>query len=170
MAHQQIFIKNDTLFNESFAAFVEDTGSMQWVKRNGDNYELMLYEEKKRKRSEIEELLRSAKEKLEILYSKNLKKNETAVLKEKIFLKLRASLLRLKDGRDASKNYNNWVSQINSAWLGAFSLYDRYKPFFKNIFIENNSDWPAFYKEVRKLKKVKKSERVQIIENFLKLR
>ena len=170
MAHQQVFVQNDTLFNESFASFVEDAGSLQWIKRNGRSNDFTLYEEKKRRRDKVGEILRSAKENLEILYGQNLKKKETLLLKEKIFLKLRDSLLGLKDERDSSKDYRNWVSQINSAWLAAFSLYDRYKPFFKNIFFENNSDWPAFYEEVRKLKKIKKSERVEIIENFLKLR
>ncbi|GIR50206.1 MAG: hypothetical protein CM15mP58_23030 [Burkholderiaceae bacterium] len=169
MAHQQVFVKNDTLFNESFASFVEDAGSLQWIKRNGDSDDLVLYEEKKRQRDEVGELLRSSKENLEILYGQNLKKKETALLKEKIFLKLRTSLLRLKDERDGSNDYNNWVLQINSAWLAAFSLYDRYKPFFKNVFVKSNSDWPTFYEEVRKLKKIKKKERVEIIENFLRL-
>ena len=48
---------------------------------------------KKRKRDEVEELLRSSRENLEILYNQNLKKNETELLKEKIFLKLRTRLL-----------------------------------------------------------------------------
>ena len=96
MAHQQVFIKNDTLFNESFASFVEDAGSLQWIKRNGRSNDLTLYEEKKRRREKVGEILRSAKENLEILYGQNLKKKETALLKEKIFLELRASLLRLK--------------------------------------------------------------------------
>ena len=60
--------------------------------------------------------------------------------------------------RDGSKDYNNWVLQINSAWLAAFSLYDRYKPFFKYVFVKSNSDWIAFYEEVRKLKKSKKGK------------
>ena len=169
MAHQQVFVKNDTLFNESFASFVEDTGSLQWVKRNGDSDDLILYEEKKRKRDEVGELLRSSRENLEILYGENLKKDETTLRKQKIFLKLRTSLLRLGYGRDGSNDYKNWVLQINSPWLAAFSLYDRYKPFFKNVFVKSNADWITFYKEVRKLKKVKKRERVEIIENFLKL-
>ena len=41
--------------------------------------------------------------------------------------------------------------------------------FLKNVFVKINSDWAAFYEEVRKLKKIKKRERVEIIENFLKL-
>ncbi len=169
MAHQQVFVKNDTLFNESFASFVEDAGSLQWIKRNGDSIDLILYENKKRKRDEVEELLRSSKENLEILYGQNLKKNETELLKEKIFLRLRTRLIKLKDGINASEDYTNWVLQINSAWLGAFSLYDKYKPFFKNVFIKSNSDWIRFYEEVGKLIKIKKRERGKIIENFLKL-
>ena len=82
---------------------------------------------------------------------------------------MKTSLIELKDGRDVSEDYNDWVFRINSAWLAAFSLYDRYKPFFKNIFIKSNSDWNAFYEEVRRLKKIKKRERAKIIENFLKL-
>ena len=39
---------------------------------------------------------------------------------------------------------------------------------FQNVF-NSNSHWVAFYKEVRKLKKIKKRERDEIIENFLKL-
>ncbi len=169
MAHQQVFVKNDTLFNESFASFVEDAGSLQWLKRNGDSDDLILYEEKKRKRGEIEELLRSSRENLEALYSQTLEKKETELLKEKIFLKLRTRLLRLKDERDGLNDYNNWVLQINSAWLAAFSLYDRYKPFFNSVFVKVNSDWTVFYQEVRKLKKITKKERVEIIENFLRL-
>ena len=113
--------------------------------------------------------MRSSRENLEILYSQNLKKNETELAKEKIFLKLRTRLIKLEDGIDATEDYTNWVLQINSAWLAAFSLYDKYKPFFKNVFIKCNSDWVAFYEEVGKLRKIKKRERGKIIENFLKL-
>ena len=76
MAHQQVFVKNDTLFNESFASFVEDAGSLQWIKKNGDSNDLILYEEKKRKRDKVGELLRSSRENLEILYNQNLKKKK----------------------------------------------------------------------------------------------
>ena len=168
MAHQQVFVKNDTLFNESFASFVEDAGTMQWIKRNGDSNDLIMSEEKKNKRDEVEKLLRSSRETLEILYNQNLKKKETVLLKEKIFQKLRISLIALKDGREVSKEYKDWVFQINTPWLAVFSLYDRYKPFFKYVFIKSNSDWIAFYEEIRRLKKIKKSERTKLIENFLK--
>ena len=85
MAHQQVFVKNDTLFNESFASFVEDAGSLQWIKRNGDSDDLILYDKKKRKRDEVGELLRSSRENLEILYSQNLKKKKLNCLKKKYF-------------------------------------------------------------------------------------
>ena len=169
MTHQQVFLKNDTLFNESFASFVEDAGSLQWIKRNGDSNDLFLYEGKIRQRAKVGKILRSSRETLEILYNRNLKKKETALQKEKIFQNLRTSLIELKDGREISKDFYDWVFQINSAWLAAFSLYDRYKPFFKDVFIKSNSDWITFYDEVRRLKKIKKRERVKIIENFLKL-
>ena len=68
--------------------------------------------------------------------------------------------------RDLSKDYNDWVFQINSAWLAAFSLYDRYKPFFKYVFIKSNSDWIAFYEEVRKLKKIKKRKGRKLLKIF----
>ena len=128
-----------------------------------------MYKRQKRKRGEIEELLRSSRENLEALYSQTLEKKETELLKEKIFLKLRTRLLRLNDERDGLNDYNNWVLQINSAWLAAFSLYDRYKPFFNSVFVKVNSDWTVFYQEVRKLKKITKKERVEIIDNFLRL-
>ena len=168
MTHQQVFVKNDTLFNESFASFVEDVGSLQWIKKNGDSDDLVLYEAKKRQRDKVGKLLRSSRETLENLYKQNLKKKETVLLKEKIFKKLRTRLIELKDEGEISKGYNDWVFQINSAWLAAFSLYDRYKPFFKYVFIKSNSDWIAFYEEVRRLKKIKKQKRTKIIENFLK--
>ena len=168
MTHQQVFLKNDTLFNESFASFVEDAGSLQWIKRNGDSNDLFRYEGRIRQRAKVGKILKSSRETLEILYNRNLKKKETALQKEKIFQNLRTSLIELKDGREISKDFYDWVFQINSAWLAAFSLYDRYKPFFKDVFIKSNSDWITFYDEVRRLKKIKKRERVKIIENFLK--
>ena len=170
MAHQQVFVKNDTLFNESFASFVEDTGSLKWIRAKGDTNDLVLYKAKKRKRDEVKDLLRSSRKNLEILYNQNLKKPETILLKEKILLKLRTSLIELKKEGNASQDYDDWVLQINSAWLAAFSLYNKYKPFFNYLFVQSNSDWVTFYEEVRKLKKIKKKQRDKIIENFLKLR
>ena len=52
MAHQQVFVKNDTLFNESFASFVEDAGSLQWIKRNGDSNDFLYGEGKERMKLE----------------------------------------------------------------------------------------------------------------------
>ena len=51
----------------------------------------------------LEELLRSSRENLEILYNQNLKKKETALLKEKIFQKLRTSLIEIKRWREISQ-------------------------------------------------------------------
>ena len=82
MTHHR-FCKNDTLFNESFASFVEDAGSLQWIKKNGDSNDLVLYEEKKRQRDKVGKLLRSSRENLEILYKKSEKK-ETVLLKRNI--------------------------------------------------------------------------------------
>ena len=169
LAHHQVFVKNDTVFNESFASFVEDTGSLRWIEKNRGVRDLELYKKKERQRDKVEEILRVSRENLELLYNQKLEKKETESLKEKIFLKMRKDLFRIQGEKDRSKNYNDWVSQINSPWLAAFSLYDRYKPFFKHVFIKNNSEWPTFYEEVRKLKKIKKAEREKIIENFLKL-
>ena len=51
LAHHQIFIKNDTIFNESFASFVEDVGSSLWIKKYGNEYDLLVYKQKKKKTS-----------------------------------------------------------------------------------------------------------------------
>ena len=45
MAHQQIFVRNDTMFNESFASYVENVGTKMWVKNNGNSQDLLLFEE-----------------------------------------------------------------------------------------------------------------------------
>tara|TARA_B100000963_G_C22608247_1_gene663632 strand:- start:437 stop:1339 length:903 start_codon:yes stop_codon:yes gene_type:complete len=167
LAHHQIFIKNDTIFNESFASFVEDVGSSLWIKKYGDEYDLQVYKQKKRKRLEVSKILSIARQRLKELYARNLEKDEIQLEESEIFQKLRTKLEQLTETKELSEDYQKWISQINTAWLAAFSLYEGYKPFFHELFIRNNSDWVKFYKEVKKLEKIKKSDRDFIIESFL---
>src|SRR6185503_6078505 len=53
LAHQAVYVKGDTMFNESCAAMVEEEGVRRWLEREGTAAQRAAYLDSRRRRSEF---------------------------------------------------------------------------------------------------------------------
>ncbi|HMH19721.1 MAG TPA: aminopeptidase, partial [Burkholderiales bacterium] len=53
LAHQVVYVKGDTMFNESFAVTVEEEGVHRWLEREGTAAQRAAYEDSRRRRTEF---------------------------------------------------------------------------------------------------------------------
>ncbi|MNF40071.1 hypothetical protein D3C76_137850 [compost metagenome] len=150
LAHQKIYVRDDTEFNESFATFVEQEGTRQWRAARGlppsD-------EQSTRQRDQFVELVLASRMRLKALYARPLAADAMRAGKQAEFERLRGEYRQLRDSQwNGLGRFDAWVNgPLNNAKLLPFGLYDQWVPAFAAIFKETGGDWLAFYKEVKHL-------------------
>lgn len=160
LAHQRLFVKGDTEFNESFATFVQYEGLREWRTARG----LPAEGSAGRKREdEFEHLVLDTRERLRALYATALPPDEMRVRKREEIERLRAEYERLRDTQWQGKgSYDEWIkSDINNAKLLPFGLYRRWVPAFAAVFAQEGADWKAFYASAAKIAHLQQAERTQ---------
>jgi predicted aminopeptidase len=150
LAHQRVYVKDDTAFNESYASFVEQEGTRQWRTARGLTPETV---SQSVRRDQFIRLVLDTRERLQTLYRQPLAADVMRVRKAAEFERLRAEYRRLRDGQWAGdKRYDGWINgPMNNAKLLPFGLYDQWVPAFEALFRRVKGDWPAFYKAVEEL-------------------
>lgn len=150
LAHQRVYVKDDTAFNESFATFVEQEGTRQWRAHRGlapDNGNRL------RQRDQFIQLILDTRQRLETLYAEPLPAEQMRQRKAAEFERLRADYERMRDSQwNGDKRYDAWVyAPLNNARLLPFGLYSQWVPAFAALFQQEGGDWVAFYAAVEKL-------------------
>jgi predicted aminopeptidase len=163
LAHQRLYVKDDTQFNESFATFVEQQGTRQWRAHRGlapDSGN------QAQQRDQFIQLILDTRQRLETLYALPLPAEQMRQRKEQAFERLRTDYQQLRDTQWAGdRRYDAWVyAPLNNARLLPFGLYDQWVPAFAALFKQVNGDWMAFYWAAEKLGKLPTDERRAALE------
>jgi predicted aminopeptidase len=150
LAHQQLYVKGDTAFNESFASFVEQEGLRQWRAARG-----LPPPDPRAQAMErgFTALMLDLRERLGRLYASG---QDTAALARGKQAQIEAFRRRYAHWRDTQwpgdHRYDAWVAApINNARLLPFGLYDRWTGAFEVLFERSERQWGAFYAAVRAL-------------------
>ncbi|AWY41950.1 aminopeptidase [Pseudomonas putida] len=150
LAHQRVYVKDDTEFNESFATFVEQEGTRQW--RTWRNLPPDNADQAKR-RDQFTQLVLDTRSRLEQLYTQPLPPEQMRQRKAAEFERLRGEYRQLRDSQwVGDKRYDAWINApMNNARLLPFGLYDQWVPAFVELFKQVNGDWVRFYAEVERM-------------------
>lgn len=166
LAHQLIYVKNDTAFNESFATFVQTEGLREWRQSRGlppqDGRDQAVDDGFAR-------LVLDLRDRLKKLYASDVNEAAMAAGKQREIEAFRARYARWRD-RDWPNDhrYDSWVAKpINNARLLPFGLYDQWMPAFGVLFERAERSWPAFYVGVRALAKLPKTQRERQLQELL---
>ena len=166
LAHQLVYVSDDTAFNESFATFVQQEGLRQWRAACGlppaDRVE-DLHDDA------FSALVLDLRERLRALYAREAPAQEMRDAKRREIDDFRERYRRLRDGAWAGDHrYDTWVdAPINNARLVPFGLYDRWVPAFARLFAEAGGDWEKFYAWVRAFAALGKDERDRLLDAWL---
>lgn len=158
LAHQLIYVKNDTAFNESFATFVQEEGLREWRQSRGlanrdDDVQSI--------ENDFTAQVLDLRERLRKLYASDADAAamEAGKQREIAAFRQRFALWRVHAGPRA-RGYDAWVAApLNNARLLPFGLYDRWTPAFAVLFRQSNQQWPVFYQRVRALVRLPGAQR-----------
>jgi predicted aminopeptidase len=142
LAHQLLYVKDDSTFNESFAVVVEREGLKRWLAARGREAELAQWRAREARSRELSARFAAARERLQALYRMRL---EPAAMRER----KRAELDGLKPLLAQFPGLEN--QEPNNALLASFATYTDLVPGFEKLLAEAGGDLPAFYARVRAL-------------------
>ncbi len=150
LAHQKIYVKNDTAFNESYATFVQREGLREFL---ADNHLRLPDPAAATRQRQFTDLVLATRAKLKTLYASDLPDTTKLHRKQQVFADLRQQYARLRDDDwHGYKGYDHWIdTPLNNAKLLPFGLYDRGVPAFAALFAHCANAWPCFFAAVRRL-------------------
>lgn len=161
LAHQKLYVKNDTAFNESFASFVEEEGLRQYLAVSGQTSDAhRLY---KQRQHQFVQMVLGAREQLAGIYAGGLTPEEMRARKLAVLASLRRDYAQLRDQQWQGWNgYDRWFEgELNNAKLLPFGLYDAWIPAFATLYAQQHQQWNAFYAAAKKLGELEPDARAQ---------
>jgi len=156
MAHQVVYAKGDTAFNESFATAVERLGSAAWFANRANPEAQAEYTRFDTQRQAFRALTAATRTKLMAIYAEAPDgAPPDAALREArkvaAYAEFRQAYAQLKQGWGGEGPYDHWVAHANNASFGALAAYDDWVAAFEALYRQQHGDWPAFYAAVRQL-------------------
>ncbi|HSQ69930.1 MAG TPA: aminopeptidase, partial [Steroidobacteraceae bacterium] len=96
LAHQRLYVKNDSAFSEAFASVVEEEGVKRWFTMRGDQDALRDYQARLQREDQFTELLRRSRIRLAALYARAGHARDLRAEKEREFGRLKFEYSRLR--------------------------------------------------------------------------
>jgi predicted aminopeptidase len=152
LAHQKMYIQDDTAFNEAFAMTVEEVGIERWLAQNGTDEDLATYQQSQKRHQAFTDLVLTTRNHLQQRYQENGAPDKLQAAKTAAFEKLLAQYAELKKQWGGYAGYDNWFAKdLNNAKLLSVVTYHDYVPAFQGLLAEVDQDLQAFYKRVAKI-------------------
>jgi predicted aminopeptidase len=168
LAHQVVYVSDDTRFNESFATAVERLGLRRWLDLHANPLLRAQHQTLDQRRTQFRALTRATRQRLAAVYTQKMppaqSEKDIHAIKSKIMQEFRSDYTRLKVQWGGYSGLDAWVAQANNASLGAQAAYDDLVPGFEALFEKHGRDWPQFYDAVRQLAKLTAAERGRQIQ------
>ena len=192
LAHQVVYAKDDTTFNESFATAVERLGGARWLQSHAGVQGLAALEAGAIRRAQFRALTLATRQALTRIYE--TKDPEVPVNTDKFAMKkiafekfksdyaqLKASWLGASNGTADTdppahaahaaqfRGFDDWVAKANNASFGAQAAYDELVPEFEALFAQSAQQpgppWQRFYDAVKQLADLPKAQRRQVLKD-----
>ena len=169
LAHQVLYVRNDTRFNESFAATVEQAGVERWLAQSGSDRDRAAYERLQRMRNEFVALILKYRAILEPYYRQDLPVEEKRLGKARVLAEMEEEYRQLKASWGGFAGYDRWFARKpNNATLASVALYTELVPAFRALLEREGGDLPRFYSAAKDLAKLPKEERDARLGSVLK--
>jgi predicted aminopeptidase len=167
LAHQVLYVKDDTSFNESFAVTVEEAGVARWLaaeaRLRGESEAAALAADLDRGRelrAHFRALIRMTRERLTALYASSATDEEKRAGKAGAFEALRAGYEEQRAASGGGVSFDRWFAGgVNNAGIAAMALYADRVPQFTALLAAENGDLPRFYARVKALAALPAGER-----------
>lgn len=160
LAHQVVYVDDDTTFNESFATAVERAGARRWLAVHGTAQALAEVQALEQRREDFRALTQRYRERLREAYAGDGDEAARRARKAALMAGLRADYAQLKATRWAGfAGYDGWFERANNASFGVLAAYNELVPGFESLLQAEGGDYSRFYDAVRALAALPAAER-----------
>lgn len=165
LAHQVVYIKDDSSFNEAFATAVGQTGMAAWMKHRYPDQNRQSSLSKHNRHGKITDMVLQFRQKLALAYTENTE-SELAEIKKSLFEEMKQVYAEIQNKGEGTRFYDWWFSlDLNNAHLSSIATYNRLVPAFEKV-LEKSASYEEFYETVEVHAKLGKPERDAWLSSF----
>jgi len=165
LAHQRLYLADDTAFNEAFATTVGRLGAERWLAREGAAEQRAEYAFERRRREDFLRLTGTTRDRLAAVYGSARSDAEKRTEKGRILADMRDRYRALRRDWGGYAGYDRWFERdLNNAKLAGNSTYYRWVPAFLALYEREERDFPRFYRAVELLGQLPPTERAARLE------
>jgi predicted aminopeptidase len=166
LAHQKLYVKDDSEFSEAFATVVEEYGTERWLESHGKEGALDAYHRRLRYRTDFAELVRAQQSRLRAAFARAGTAAELRAAKARAYDAMRADYASLKQAWGGTTDYDAWFAQpLNNATIAAVATYRRWVPVMRARLAALGL--AGFYTEMADLAKLNGAQRAARLESWL---
>ncbi len=151
LAHQLVYAKNDTTFNESFAVAVEEEGVRRWLESQQRTVELTAFRAGQERKRDFYARIKETRERLKTIYASHLSREAMLEQKRGEFERLRAAFPGVVP------------AEPNNAFLVSVALYTELVPAFERLLAASGGDLDTFYARARSLAHEDRAQRDAVL-------
>lgn len=167
LAHQQVYIKDDSAFNEAFAMTVEIEGVKRWLITRNEIELLEKYEESLKRKWIFNRLLNDTREQLKAIYAQPIRVDEKRLRKQQVFDSLQRRYEQARQDWGGYDGYDNWMAQdLNNAHLSQVATYYDLIPAFQGLLAASDQDFRVFYQKVEEIGDKDEDERAEALAHY----
>lgn len=165
LAHQRLYIKGDSLFNEGYASFVEEAGIKAWLESSQRQGELLQRQRLQNANEDFHELIGEVRKELADLYRTDQPETRKREQKAAIFRSFSNSYEQLSAEKwNGKRYYAAWFEgPANNARLALYNTYQGSHCAFQGLFDQAEGDLQEFHQLAEQKSLLQKEER----ENWL---
>jgi predicted aminopeptidase len=168
LAHQQLYVKDDSEFNESFASTVEQEAMQIWLSARDDVAGAARYQESRNRSAAFSLLVGTTRDRLVRLYGSGLSEDEMRIAKEKEFDRLRSAYEVQKKAWNGYSGYERWFDDgLNNARLVPVATYRRFVPAFRALLRQSDGNFQTFYLRCEELADLPIEQRHQRLDDLM---
>ena len=150
LAHQMLYVKDDTGFNESFATAVEEFGMELWLESRQQADELSAWRARRELRADFSALVALARDDLNEIYANDATSEQRRGQKQVRLQAFANAATELFAATSATAPA--WLeSELNNARIASTTLYHGRLPEFRQMLEECDGELTCFYKAAKML-------------------
>lgn len=167
LAHQVVYVPNDSRFNEAFARTVELEGVRRWLKAHGSAEEWQQYQEQAGRAAAFQHLLKTTRDHLASIYARADDPAAMRAAKAAVLAEAAADYAELKAAWGGYAGYDAWMARgLNNARLTSVATYQDLVPAFQGLLAATGGDLPAFYARAKALGDLPSHERLASLDGY----
>lgn len=168
LSHQLLYVKDDSVFNESFAVSVETEGMRRWLESTGSLEQRNAFERAQQRKARFIGLIQKYRSELAALYGTPLSDEKKRETKADLLLALQKEYRQLKESLGGVSRYDVWLAQLpNNAHLASVAIYTEFVPAFQALLAQQQGDLSVFYAAAQEIARLPKDERTRYLQNLM---